>query len=154
MCPCSDFVLRIPFPEPYWDQWLNEDRLPGMKLLRYYNFVGRGYSPCNDKMRSYIVDSTKEIFADRADQATVATTTFLKRKVFEGSVEKAKKKESSFRAAVVREFVAAGHTLEEARAWYDLNVFPLYGKVKKNSVTGMVDAMRAVARAESSHSAP
>lgn len=27
-------VLRIPFPQPYWEQWHTSDRLVGMKLLR------------------------------------------------------------------------------------------------------------------------
>ena len=37
-----NFTLRIPVPEEGWRGWFEEDRLPAMKILRYYNFCGRG----------------------------------------------------------------------------------------------------------------
>jgi len=54
-----NFTLRIPFPMPQWQTWLETDRLVGMKLLRYFNFCSRGYTPIDEGdssiLRAFIV---------------------------------------------------------------------------------------------------
>ena len=100
-----EFVLRIPFPRVYWEQvrspsecalpgqaraspchvwptqWHTQDRLVGMKLLRYFNFCGRGYVPASQDLREWIVGKTKELFRDQPEAAAEVTRVFINRKV-------------------------------------------------------------------------
>ena len=43
---------------------MDDDRLPGMKLLRYFNFVSRGFTPLDDNVRKFICDSFIKMFED------------------------------------------------------------------------------------------
>ena len=52
-----NFTLRIPYPTDSWQAWLEDDRLYGMKLCRYFNFIGRGFTAYDDATRLFIVDA-------------------------------------------------------------------------------------------------
>lgn len=73
--------LTAPYPTGVPAQWHTQDRLVGMKLLRYFNFCGRGYVPASQDMREWIVDKFKELFRDQFDAAAEVTRVFLNRKV-------------------------------------------------------------------------
>lgn len=50
--------LRIPAPTPLWQQWCHGNPT---KLLRYFKFVGRGWS-ADDTTRQFIVERTRHYF--------------------------------------------------------------------------------------------
>ena len=91
-----------------------------MKLLRYYNFVGRGFSPASQEFRADIVAATFDMLNadDIEGQTTVGV--FFKRKIFraELGVRGALKKEASFRESIFKEMIKAGRSSSEAVNFY------------------------------------
>lgn len=145
-----DFVLRIPYPQVYWDTWLRCDRLLGMKLLRYYNFCSRGYVAASAQMRNWIVAKTKQLFRDEREEVVIATSVFLKRKIWKKNTATAIEKQKVWRASVITEFTKASGATEpaeftEAKAsaaqWFHDNVVPVFKRVERSSVVGIVPAM-------------
>jgi len=129
-----DHVLRIPYGTEFWDDWLKADRLKGMRLLRYFNFCGRGYQPAAPELRQWVVGKFRALFAEEAQggQGMVTTLlTFLNRKIFVQDPDKARAREAVFRGAVVAEMAAAG--VAGAEDWYKRNITFRYMDVKKNS---------------------
>eukprot|EP00802_Teleaulax_amphioxeia_P007623 Tamp_07630.p1 GENE.Tamp_07630~~Tamp_07630.p1 ORF type:complete len:439 (+),score=64.93 Tamp_07630:70-1386(+) len=140
-----NFVLRVPVDRLDWEEWLLNDRLPGMKLLRYFNFVSRGFQPVDSQTREFMVTQTMLLFAREGLVApnlhgfTPEKTlhVFVKRKIFKASynVDEAQSKEAAFRGAVVSEFErfhacskSSGATLK-ADAFYRENFQPVYRTV-------------------------
>merc|ERR1719478_1006826 len=81
-----------------------------MKLLRYYNFCGRGYIPASQDTRSWIVGKTRALFREDADAAATVTKVFFNRKVFKTDIATSLKKERAFRAAMIKELTEAAIT--------------------------------------------
>ena len=80
-----NFTLRIPVPEEGWMNWYEEDRLPGMKVLRYYNFCGRGYQPINARTRSFVNSRMVQgLSSGTTSPAADTLVTFFKRKLLDG----------------------------------------------------------------------
>lgn len=100
-----DFILRIPFPKDQWDLWLENDRMQGMRLLRYFNFCTRGFMPESQDLRIFIVKKLFELFKQDiqnvpAEKTHISKTTevFVKRKIIRGKDKnKILKKELEFR---------------------------------------------------------
>lgn len=119
-----NFILR--HNRGNFEEWVNEDRLPGMKLLRYFNFTARGYSPSAHDFRRDVVRDSFRILATSEGRETA--NVFFKRKVFRGGLDNAKKKETDFRSAFVAEVVKSGQkTRAEAVQWYLDHIAVLYG---------------------------
>lgn len=118
--------LRIPYPESQWLDWLEHDRLAGMKLFRYFNFCARGFTPIDDggssRLRAFVAGHLVRLFAadDPAGGNTPATqkkakkngirktaTVFFARKIFRGAPERHAARERTYRATVLRELTGA-----------------------------------------------
>jgi len=134
-----NFTLRIPYPENSWKFWLEDDRLYGMKLLRYFNFCGRGFTPIDQKTRRFICEAMVEAFKKTECNFMETLQVFFKRKVFRGAIlEKHVTKEGSFRGKVLSEMVLSevipgGHdgvltwyksTLQKAYPEHNLTLHP------------------------------
>eukprot|EP00931_Biecheleriopsis_adriatica_P091467 TRINITY_DN65354_c0_g1_i1.p1 TRINITY_DN65354_c0_g1~~TRINITY_DN65354_c0_g1_i1.p1 ORF type:complete len:449 (-),score=101.48 TRINITY_DN65354_c0_g1_i1:14-1192(-) len=133
-----NFVLR--HNRGTFEEWVEEDRLPGMKLIRYFNFCSRGYSPSDAEFRNNIVKKTLVLLSEVTGQTTIKT--FFKRKIFRGGLEKALAKEADFRSGCISEMGKAGTmSKKEACEWYMQHIAPLY---KDHLLDGMEDKLVAL----------
>mmetsp|Transcript_155892 Transcript_155892/g.378625 ORF Transcript_155892/g.378625 Transcript_155892/m.378625 type:complete len:92 (+) Transcript_155892:2-277(+) len=82
----------------------------------------------------------------------LVTRIFLKRKVWKKDVRTAVKKQSTWRSALITEFIKASGSrtaaeLDEARAeaehWFHDHVVPVFPSVRHSSVAGVQGAMAA-----------
>jgi len=120
-----NFILR--HNRSSFEEWAAEDRLAGMKLVRYFNFCGRGYAPSSIEFRKQVVTEALRVLP--TDEGKVTLDVFFKRKVFRDTADKSIAKELTFRAAVVDEITKSRvMSSVEACAWYLKVVAPLYGK--------------------------
>lgn len=125
-----NYTLRVPLPRGGWESWLQADRLVGMKLLRYFNFCSRGYTPYDEgessELRGFVVARFRQL--TEGGQMGAATEVFCKRKVFRGPEAGHAGRERAFRNAVVEEMAKApgGGAREGAERWYLQHVVPRY----------------------------
>eukprot|EP00933_Yihiella_yeosuensis_P034595 TRINITY_DN28075_c0_g1_i1.p1 TRINITY_DN28075_c0_g1~~TRINITY_DN28075_c0_g1_i1.p1 ORF type:complete len:444 (+),score=76.56 TRINITY_DN28075_c0_g1_i1:59-1333(+) len=99
-----NFILR--HNRGCFREWTDEDRLVGMKLIRYFNFVTRGYSPNTPDFRREVVEETLRVLPTPEGRQTASV--FFKRKIIRGDAETSKVKESCFRHAFIEEAMKSG----------------------------------------------
>eukprot|EP00440_Ansanella_granifera_P038663 gb/GFBE01041950.1/.p1 GENE.gb/GFBE01041950.1/~~gb/GFBE01041950.1/.p1 ORF type:complete len:428 (+),score=86.86 gb/GFBE01041950.1/:1-1284(+) len=143
-----NFILR--HNRASFKEWVEEDRLPGMKLIRYFNFVSRGYSPANHDFRAQVVAETLKILP--TDVGKVTMNVFLKRKLFRGNAESSLQREVQFRQALITEVVKSGQKQrKEAVQWYLTHVACCYGShlPKFHGLEGdLLKGMKAISTGE------
>jgi len=99
-------ILRITLPPERWDEWLNNDRLLGMMILRFINFASRGYNAESFEMTVFLISKLKEYFVqpETKDKILVTLKSFFSRKIFVSKKELAQRKEYKFRTTTIKLF--------------------------------------------------
>jgi len=96
-----------------------------LRLLRYFNFISRGFTPNEADFRHNVVLESAKLFEQSEAKATASN--FFQSKVFIVDAKTALSKEAAFRTAVLTEFVKSGHmSRNDAFAWYMKHFAPLY----------------------------